>query len=401
MDKKKIKYKIKSDLYDESDYIKDCPNGVYVPTTLPPVKRIIAMGDIHGDLNLAIRSFKLSKLIDDNYNWIANPPNTVVVQVGDQIDSCRPIPGVSDCHFVKEAGDKADDMNIIDFFNEMDKKAREKGGAVYSLLGNHELMNSQGNFSYASYENFENFYYTINGETFKGKEGRKAAFKPGGKVASMLACSRPAILVIGSNMFVHAGILPALVNRLDHIPFDSDTKLKYLNAIVRKWLLNKLSGKDVKDKILFVDNTELSPFWTRIYGSIPKDTNLESTHCFSEVKKIIEVFKIGQIVVGHTPQMFTNKSGINGTCYNSDGENKLYRVDGGFSDAFKKFNHHDVAQVLEIIDDNKFNILTDDKLGDFLPGVKVELKPSAGEKVAKIFSQNRNKISKTIGNKIY
>ena len=96
-------------------------------------------------------------MIDDEYNWIASPPNTIVIQVGDQVDSCRPIPGVMDCHNKREPGDKSDDMNVMTFFDEMHKKAIKHGGAVYSLLGNHELMNSQGNFDYVSYDNYRNF----------------------------------------------------------------------------------------------------------------------------------------------------------------------------------------------------------------------------------------------------
>lgn len=354
------KYKINKDLYEEDDFIKDCPNSNFIPTILPAAKRIIAIGDIHGDLNLAIRSFKLAELIDDNMNWIARPKNTIVVQVGDQIDSCRPIPGIYDCRGRKYPDDNANDVNVINFFNEMHKKALADGGAVYSLIGNHELMNSQGNFTYVSYDNLHNFRYESNdGDVYKGSLGRKKSFEPGGPIAQMLACNRFSILVVGSTMFIHAGILPILASRLDYLNVDSDTKLKYLNSVVRKWLLHKLSKKDQDIKSLFINNSTISPFWTRIYGSIPENTDINSSECFSCVKKTIEVFKLGQIVVGHTPQAFTNKNGINGTCYEKDGSNKLYRVDGGFSRAFKVFGENNMIQVLEIIDDCDFRILTD------------------------------------------
>jgi hypothetical protein len=54
----------------------------------PPVKRIIVLGDIHGDYNMMIELLKLAKVIDDKDNWIGD--ETYVVQVGDQIDRCRP-----------------------------------------------------------------------------------------------------------------------------------------------------------------------------------------------------------------------------------------------------------------------------------------------------------------------
>lgn len=367
------KYSVTNGYYSDEDFIKDCPNYDLIPTVLPAVKRLIAIGDIHGDLKLAIRSFKLANLIDDKFNWIADPPNTVVVQVGDQVDSCRPIKNEFECHEKKYPNDEANDMNIIDFFNDIHQKAKAVGGAVYSLLGNHELMNAQGNFNYVSYENYYHFRYSIGDKIYEGSTGRKEAFKPGNGISSMLACTRPSVLVVGSTMFVHAGILPVLARRLDYMNIDSNSKLEYLNAIVRKWLLKKLKSNnmtetdlkeyelDKKNSKLFLTDLNISPFWNRVFGQIPDHSDLESDLCFNSVKKTIEVFKIGQIVVGHTPQLFTNKDGINGTCYEKkNGDNKLYRVDGGFADAFRVFNNYSLVQVLEIIDDTKFNILTDD-----------------------------------------
>ena len=357
---KKIRIKVESGFYSKDDFIKDCPNDEFIPTILPPVKRLIAIGDIHGDISLAIKSFKLANLIDDNLNWIADPPDTVVVQVGDQIDSCRPIPGVYDCKKKRQDGDVGDDINVLNFFNIMHERASHAGGAVYSLLGNHELMNAESKFQYVSYENYYNFNYVSDeGDIYRGPRGRKQAFKPGGPVAKMLACKRISVLIVGSTMFVHAGVLPVLARRLDYLNFDNETKLKYLNAVVRKWLLKKLSDENDKENIkLIINNDKISPFWTRIYGSIPENTKLNSDQCFNSVKKAIEVFKIGHIVVGHTPQMYTNRNGINGTCYEKTGENTLYRVDGGFSKAFKIFEEKHEVQVLEIIDDKIFNVIT-------------------------------------------
>lgn len=356
------KYRVIGGMYDEEDFLKDCPNYQFVPTILPPVKRIIAIGDIHGDLNLAIRSFKLAKLVDDDLNWIAAPPDTVVVQVGDQIDSCRFVPGIYDCHQKKYSDDKQEDILVLNFFDEMHIKASKVGGAVYSLLGNHELMNAQGIFDYVSYENFENFKYkSEDGRIYQGPQGRKDVFSPGGVISKKLACNRLSVLIIGSTMFVHAGVLPVLARRLDYMNLDNKTKLKYLNAVIRKWLLKKLSDLgDTENKKMFLNETEISPFWTRIYGSIPKNVPLNSSKCFNSVRKTLEVFNIGHLVVGHTPQIAAENDWINGTCYEKDKDNKLYRIDGGFSRAFEVIlGKRNVIQVLEILDDKIFNIITE------------------------------------------
>ena len=59
------------------------------PSVLPACKRIISIGDIHGDWNATIRAFILAKLIDSKKNWIADPPDTIVIQVGDILDRRR------------------------------------------------------------------------------------------------------------------------------------------------------------------------------------------------------------------------------------------------------------------------------------------------------------------------
>jgi len=69
-------------------------------------------------------------------------------------------------------------------------KANKMGGAVISILGNHEIMNCVGDFRYVSPLEFEEF-----GEYFKSKKTqhkrifpygykeRKSAFAPGGIIA--------------------------------------------------------------------------------------------------------------------------------------------------------------------------------------------------------------------------
>jgi hypothetical protein len=80
---------------------------------LPKVARIIVIGDIHGDWERMIKLLNIAKLIDKDDNWIGG--NTVVVQVGDQIDRCRS--NNFDCH-VKDVTmpDEGNDWKILQYF---------------------------------------------------------------------------------------------------------------------------------------------------------------------------------------------------------------------------------------------------------------------------------------------
>jgi hypothetical protein len=71
----------------EKIYKEKCTNFNQLPSVLPPVKRIIVIGDLHGDWEMTIKSLKVASVINDKLNWIGK--ETVIVQVGDQIDRCR------------------------------------------------------------------------------------------------------------------------------------------------------------------------------------------------------------------------------------------------------------------------------------------------------------------------
>ena len=51
---------------------------------LPAKRRIIAIGDLHGDWKATILALKRAGVINNSLKWIGM--DTVVVQIGDQVD---------------------------------------------------------------------------------------------------------------------------------------------------------------------------------------------------------------------------------------------------------------------------------------------------------------------------
>ena len=90
-----------------------CSNYPRLPNILPPVRRIIVLGDIHGDYQQLIECLKIGGVINSQKQWIGKDP--VVVQVGDQIDSCR-YDGINHCHNQHTTkNDRAEDVKILKF----------------------------------------------------------------------------------------------------------------------------------------------------------------------------------------------------------------------------------------------------------------------------------------------
>jgi hypothetical protein len=354
---------INKDEFINNIYPKMCPKNQYIPSILPAVQRLIIMGDIHGDYNLFITMLRIGKLIDiDQYgNILWRGGSTFVVQVGDQIDRCRPISNMVCTNPKTTYQDEASDIKIMTVCNELHKQAVQTGGAFISLLGNHEIMNANGILTYVSYlgnKDFENYIDPENPNVkfTSGSDARAYAFAPGHEIGKMLGCTRLPAVIVGSHLFVHAGLVDGLI---EEIGLTGTHDLETINVAMRMWLLGLLKKKYIKT---IIKSSRTSMFWTRILGNIPPNVNLNNPVCMDHIGRILKLFNIGSILVGHTPQSFTYSDDINQTC-----SGKVWRVDNGSSSAFHKFDHEMMSsgkvkysrrpQILEIINDKEYFIL--------------------------------------------
>lgn len=103
-----------------------------LPSVLPAVRRLIAIGDLHGDLDKAKASFRLGGLINDKEQWTGG--DTVVVQVG--LQCCN-----EQCTTNQQVGDLLDrgdqEVELMYWLERIGKQARRHGGAVHVINGNH------------------------------------------------------------------------------------------------------------------------------------------------------------------------------------------------------------------------------------------------------------------------
>tara|TARA_Y200000002_G_scaffold377089_1_gene382088 strand:- start:761 stop:1642 length:882 start_codon:yes stop_codon:yes gene_type:complete len=280
-------------------------NGIY-----PEQDRIIVIGDLHADFTKTKQIFIDLDLIDESENWIANPPNTHIVQLGDQIDGSR--------GFIDE--EASGELELIDFMERINTKARKVGGAVHSLIGNHEIMNLIEDFRYASKKDIEEQ---------KMYNSRKEVFKPNGMVFGPLAGERHAILKIGKFIFSHAGILPKLIS-------DNESGMNFIikiNTMMKYILKGELDFNTLEMYSYFLSSNSI--LFNRKIGDL-RLTQIE-------IDEALEKLDATHQFVGHTIQENINSQ------YND----KLWLVDVGMSECFENDN----IQVLEIINNEKFNIV--------------------------------------------
>lgn len=238
-------------------------------------RRIIAVGDVHGDLAQLRAVLEMANVINDEAQWI-DRDNTVVVQVGDLLDR------------------GPHDKGVLDFMMQLQAEAPTHGGKVVSILGNHELMNIMNQVHYVHPESIE---------YFEGSVNRKRQFSAEGVYGQWIR-QNPLLHVEGSTLFVHAGLSPQFA-------------AKGVDA------LNKEAKEALSQKSLrHLDRSALfgvhGPIWTRLLI-----TDAMNGRCKDVEESLSLLPGIERMVVGHTPQ----RSGrVETYC-----DDKLIAVDVGLS----------------------------------------------------------------------
>ncbi len=267
----------------------------------PAPSRIIAIGDIHGDLQAARQALRLGGAVDAADRWIGG--DLVVVQTGDLLDR----------------GDQEE--AILRLFDRLQREAAAAGGAVHVLQGNHELMNARPDLRYVTpggFADFAGYARDARPDSLllafpQEQRGRVAAFRPGGPMARLLA-DHPVILVLGDNVFVHGGVLPMHV----------DYGIERLNNEVQGWLL----GQGPAPRFI---HTRESPTWTRLYSD-----ELTEEAC-ATATQVLDRLGARRMIMGHTVQ----EHGVGSRC-----EGRVWCIDAGLA---AYYGGH--IQVLEITGD--------------------------------------------------
>jgi hypothetical protein len=267
--------------------------------TLPAPARIVAIGDLHGDLDAARAALHLAGAIDESDAWTGG--ELQLVQVGDILD--------------RGDGEK----EILDLFHRLRDEAKATGGAVHLINGNHELMNAYLDFKYVTEGGFQDFEGMSEldpaDSVLAGFEpehrSRAAAFRPGGPMALLLAEHRLTVVLEGS-LFTHAGILPV------HVEMGLDT----MEAKVRAWLI----GDAPQPHWIRGDS---SPVWNRAFSGEPTVTSCDT------LALVLDRLGLDRMVVGHTVQ----DAGITSYC-----GGRLWCIDVGMAE-----HYGGRLEVLEIV----------------------------------------------------
>lgn len=387
--------------YDNDKISNEFINSAYKKIHMfPPQRRVIVIGDIHGDFEVVIKCLILSRCIKDPIN-MPNPKNinevtnffdnlewiggdTYVVQLGDQIDRVRPQSWDKNNISNDDAfDDEGSTLEIFYLFYHLNKLAEQQEGKVLSIIGNHEIMNVEGNFSYVSKKEFVSFQkhlesvyyrnskYPYDSDTLKnnkdilksvndpppiGYRERLYAFAPTGLCSNFIGSNYYTMLQIGSWLFCHGG--PTLQTI-------STYSIELINTIVSMYLLGIDSNDIIKNhyyNITYPKNKkDEGVLWNRVFSDCLNNKKQKKQY-LNIFNSILEVYNkknnpsttVKYLAIGHTPQ-FNMDLGINSIC-----DDRIWRCDVGMSKAFNNVTSvYRKPQVLEILNDGQvINVLS-------------------------------------------
>ena len=230
------------------------------PLLAQTVTRIVAIGDIHGEIDGYKSILKAAGLTDATGRWAGG--RTQFIQTGDYTD--------------RGTGTRA----VMDLLMTLEPQARKAGGRAFALLGNHEVMNLIGDTRDVTRDIFATFV-TADSEkrrlaayedysklaalkTEKGEpvpsvyaQTREAwltthppgyveyrdAFAPRGKYGAWLR-DKPIVTEVNGNIFMHAGISPAMApEKIDELNVRVRDEIRRLDRFLDRLVDLKLATR--------------------------------------------------------------------------------------------------------------------------------------------------------------
>lgn len=245
--------------------------------------RIVAVGDVHGDFGAFVTVLTQAGVIDARRRWAGG--STILVQTGD----------------VPDRGPES--KKVMDLLMDLEKQAPRAGGQVHALLGNHEVMNMQGDLRFVTPGEFASYRtpdadvlrdaaYQANADPARREDPayRTAwmdarplgwvellqAFSTQGKYGKWLR-RHDTVVKVGDTLFLHGGI------SAKYVPLE----LKDINDRVRAGL-----GSPAAPEPLLTDPD--GPLWYRGLALAPE------AGLASHVDAVLARYGVTRIVVGHT-----------------------------------------------------------------------------------------------------
>lgn len=145
---------------------------------------VFVFGDVHGEFDRVVSLLRLAGLIDAELRWTGG--GAVVAFLGDLFDRGHDV------------------TRLLWFVYGLEREAREAGGRVITLLGNHEAMVLSGDLRYVAPK--EQTIADLHGMSYE------TLFDPDRSVLGRWIAAKPGLVRLEDLLFAHGGVSPAYVD---------------------------------------------------------------------------------------------------------------------------------------------------------------------------------------------
>jgi hypothetical protein len=218
---------------------------------------LFVVADTHGEYEILVGMLRAQNIVDAKLRWKFGRGHLVVL--GDVFDR------------------GPNHLEILWLLYELEAQAAKAGGGAHLVLGNHEVMDLDGDLRYL------HAHYSETARAI-GKASYSELFGADSLLGQWLR-SRPAMLRVGDNLCLHAGVSRALV--------DSGLTMHDVNTTVRS-VLAREAGQGAVAELVMGSN---GPLWYR--GYFAEQTGFV-TATADDVDLTLETFGARRILVGHT-----------------------------------------------------------------------------------------------------
>jgi hypothetical protein len=237
------------------------------------VNNQIAISDIEGNF----KSFRLllegNGVIDNNFNWTFGDGHLVLI--GDFFDRGSQV------------------TEVLWLIYSLEDKAKEAGGYVHFILGNHEIMNMSGDLRYVQQKYRENA--VLLGERYEDLYSENSELGRWLRTKNIMEKA-------GDILYVHGGI-SSEINSMD-------ISIETINEISRPYYSD--SSLRYPDKRLNVIYGDAGPFWYRGYYQNATSASR------NQIDSTLSIYNARHIVTGHTVVADTISTWFNGKVFNTD-----------------------------------------------------------------------------------
>jgi hypothetical protein len=263
---------VSTDMYNKNFLVPIQPKLVIEPCVFEKPDKLLVLSDIEGDFKAFRKLLQANGVIDSNLNWSYGTGHLVCN--GDFVDRGKQV------------------MEVLWLIYKLEQEAKKAGGYVHFVLGNHEIMNFNGDIRYVNTK-YKNSAALI-------KKDYSELLAKNSEIGRWLS-TKNIVLKIGDVLFVHGGISDKIL--------DLNMSLDDLNSLARNYYFkDSIARKSSNVSLRYLYDYDLSPFWYRQYylkerqKIIAGANGIDTVYKTSEavIDSVLSRYKINHIVTGHT-----------------------------------------------------------------------------------------------------